>query len=320
MIMQRRQLGQTGIEISPLGLGVVQFAENQGVLPGMLPGMAASEKTEIIRTAAAGGINWFDTGERTGRVSTERALAEALEAAGLDRQHALVAASWSSLLKTARNLRKTIGSRADALAPYRIDLYQVQSTRSFSSLKAVINAAADLLEAGTIQAVGGSGFTARQMHRARAVLGERGWPLASNQVQYSLLNRAIETNGVLETARELGVTIIARAPLGSGLLTGRYHRDAEIFSRVPAVRRRRLEAQLEITRPVVEALESIAGAHQTEPAQIALSWVVHSQGDLVAALPGASRIDHARECVEALHINLTSQEINILDEISLRFR
>jgi len=320
MIMQRRQLGQTGIEISPLGLGVMQFAGGQGVFRIMFPGMAASEMGEIIRTAAEGGITWYDTAEQHGSSSPERSLADCLEEAGVENREVAVAARWSSFLKTARSLKKSLESRLENLAPYDLDLYQVHSPGLFSSLDAVMNTLADLLDAGKIRAAGVSGFSPQQMRRAQAALSERGWPLASNQVQYSLINRAIESNGVLDAARELGVTIIARAPLGSGLLTGRYHRDAGILSRVPAVRRRRLEAQLEITRPIIEVLETIAGAHQTQPAQIALSWVIHSQGDMVVAVPEASRSDHARECVEALHINLTSQEINILDEISHRFR
>lgn len=320
MTTKLRELGRTGIQISPLGLGVMQFTVGQGAFRIMFPGMAASEMEEIIRTAAGGGITWYATAEQHGSGRPDSALAGSLEQAGMENREVVVAARWSSFLKTARSLSKSLDSRLESLAPYDLDLYQVQSPGLFSSLDSVMNALADLLDAGKIRAAGVSGFNPRQMRRAQAVLAERGWPLASNQVQYSLLNRAIESNGVLKAARELGVTLIASAPLGSGLLTGRYHRDPEILSRVPAVRRRRLEAQLEITLPIVEALETIAGAHQTEPAQIALSWVIHSQGDLVVALPGASRVDHARESVEALQINLTEQEIDTLDEISHTFR
>lgn len=319
MTAKLRELGRTGIQISPLGLGVMQFVGGQGAFRIMFPGMAASEMEEIIRTAAGGGITWYDTAEQHGISSPERSLADCLEEAGVENREVVVAARWSSFLKNARSLSKSLESRLESLAPYDLDLYQVQSPGLFSSLDAVMNGLADLLDAGKIRAAGVSGFNPRQMRRAQAVLAERGWPLASNQVQYSLLNRAIEFNGVLKTARELGMTLIASAPLSSGLLTGRYHRDPEMLSRIPAVRRRRLQAQLDASRPIIEALESIAGAHQTEPAQIALSWVIHSQGDLVVALPGASRVDHARESVEALQINLTEQEINTLDEISHRF-
>ena len=81
---------------------------------------------------------------------------------------------------------------------------------------------ADAVEAGKIKAVGVSNYSAAQMRTAHDALAQRGMPLASNQVQYSLLHRQPETNGVLDTCRELGITLIAYQPLASGALTGKY--------------------------------------------------------------------------------------------------
>jgi aryl-alcohol dehydrogenase-like predicted oxidoreductase len=81
---------------------------------------------------------------------------------------------------------------------------------------------ADAVEAGKIKAVGVSNYSAAQMRTAYQVLARRGVPLASNQVQYSLLHREPETNGVLDGCRELGITLIAYQPLASGALTGKY--------------------------------------------------------------------------------------------------
>src|SRR5258705_11443260 len=81
---------------------------------------------------------------------------------------------------------------------------------------------ADALEAGKIKAVGVSNYSAEQMREAHAELAKRGIPLASNQVEYSLLKRQVESNGVMDACRELGITLIAYSPLAQGALTGKY--------------------------------------------------------------------------------------------------
>ena len=81
---------------------------------------------------------------------------------------------------------------------------------------------ADAVEAGKVKAVGVSNYSAAQMREAHAALAKRGIPLASNQVEYSLLHRQPEANGVLDACRELGITLIAYSPLAGGALTGKY--------------------------------------------------------------------------------------------------
>ena len=100
-----------------------------------------------------------------------------------------------------------------------------------------MDAMADLVEAGKIRSVGVSNFDPERMRRAHAALAKRGLPLAANQVQYSLLHRNIERNGVLETAKELGVTIVAWGPLASGLLSGKFHNDSQALESTPPFRR-----------------------------------------------------------------------------------
>jgi aryl-alcohol dehydrogenase-like predicted oxidoreductase len=135
-------------------------------------------------------------------------------------------------------------------------------------------------------------------------------------VEYSLLQRKIETNGTLETAKELGVTIVAWGPLASGLLTGKFHNDPQILARTPAIRRWRFRRQLEETRPLIAALEKLASHYNATPAQIALNWVILSQGEVVVAIPGASRMRHAEESAGAMTFQLSANELAALDQIS----
>ena len=146
----------------------------------------------------------------------------------------VVATKWWPLLRTARNIPHTIQDRLRHLDGFGIDLYMVHQPFSFSSPEAEMDAMADLVEAGKICSVGVSNFSAEICAGRTRELEKRGLSLAANQVLYSLLNRSIESNGILETAKELGVTIIAYTPLASGLLTGKYHNNPELLGRNPS--------------------------------------------------------------------------------------
>ena len=183
-----------------------------------------------------------------------------------------------------------------------------------------MNAMADLIEAGKIRAAGVSNFSAERMKRAHAALAKRGLPLAVNQVRFSLIDRKIETNGILETAKELGVTIIAYTPLGSGLLTGRYHRNPELIGTKRGLGRGQIRKKLEATRPLVAALEEIGRNHEATAAQIALAWVVQARGEIVVTIPGATKVSQAAESAASMRIGLAEGEIARLDELSRGFR
>jgi aryl-alcohol dehydrogenase-like predicted oxidoreductase len=192
----------------------------------------------------------------------------------------------------------------------------VHAPYSLSSIEAQMNAMADLVEAGVIRSVGISNFSADQMRRAHKALEKRGYPLAVNQVEYSLLHRDIELNGVLETAKELEVTIVAWGPLASGLLTGKFHKDPKTLAKTPPMRRRRLRREMDASQHVIEALEKIASRYSVTPAQVALNWLVHFNGEAVVAIPGASRVQHAEENAGAMTFHLTAEELFHLDKVS----
>jgi aryl-alcohol dehydrogenase-like predicted oxidoreductase len=175
---------------------------------------------------------------------------------------------------------------------------------------------ADLVEEGLIRSVGVSNFSAEQMRRAHNALRKRGLSLATNQVQYSLLHREIETNGVLDTAKELGVTITAWSPLASGLLTGKFHEDPEVFAQTPLGRRMQLRRQIERSRPIIAALVELAKVYDATAAQIALNWLIHFQGDTVVAIPGASKVKQAAESAASMNFRLSDAEMAHLDEVS----
>ena len=320
MIMQRRSLGKTGIEVTPIGLGVMQFAGGKGMFRMMFNDLSQGTMSAIVKAALDGGINWFDTAELYGRGRSERGLANGLKDAGVKDDEVVVATKWSPMLRTAGNIPRTIGQRMKYLDGYAIDLFMVHQPWGFSSPEAEMNAMADLVQAGKIRSVGVSNFNAEQMRRAHDALEKRGIPLAVNQMQYSLLHRNIETDGVLDVAKELGITIVAWSPLARGILSGRFHKDPERLKNTPFARRMMMRRELERTQPLISVLEDMSMNYDATPAQVALNWLIHFQGDRVVAILGASKVEQAEQSAAAMNFVLSGEDMDRLDEVSLACR
>jgi aryl-alcohol dehydrogenase-like predicted oxidoreductase len=309
-------LGKTDILVTPIGLGVMEMAGGGGLIGRMFPVISQEDKNAIIKAALDGGINWFDTAEMYGAGVSERSLATGLKAAGKTDKDVIVATKWQPILRTARNIPISIEDRLRFLDGFSIANYMVHQPYSFSSPEAEMNAMADLVEAGKIRSVGVSNFNPARMRRAHAALAKRGLPLAVNQVQYSLLRRDIETNGVLETARELGVTITAYTPLARGLLSGKYHKNPELLRRMSGVRKAMMRRNLERSRPLINAMDELAAKYGITIAQVALNWVINFNGETVVTIPGATKVRQAEESAGAMKFKLSKDEMARLDEVS----
>ena len=321
MKFAKRRLGSTDIKITPIGLGVMQFAGGaKGMIGKAFPNLTEADKNALVKVALDGGINWFDTAELYGAGRSEERLASALKAIGKEDDDVIVASKWWPVFRTARNIPKTIDDRIRFLDGYTIDVYMVHQPWGFSSPGSEMDAMADLVEAGKIRSVGVSNFNADRMRQAHAALQKRGLPLVVNQMHYSLLHRQIESDGVLEAAKELGVTIIAYTPLGYGLLTGKYHKNPDLLNQKAAFRRRMLARDLERSRELVAALEEIAASHGVTPGQVALNWLISFHGETVVAIPGATKVQHAEQSAGAMHFNLADAELARLDQLSQQFK
>ena len=185
------------------------------------------------------------------------------------------------------------------------------------SIPELMDQLADAVEAGKVTAGGVSNYSADQMRQAHAALAERGIPLASNQVEYSLLHRQPETNGVLDACRELGVTLIAYTPLAGGLLTGKYsveNRPGGFFRRVLPRYRKALKA---IT-PVVGLLSKIGDRYSKTPGQVALRWLI--ENPVVLPIPGAKNGNQAAVNAGALTFSLTLEEVDALSRATVARR
>ncbi|MFC3748832.1 aldo/keto reductase [Paenibacillus sp. GCM10012306] len=317
-----RPLGQSSLSVSPLGLGCWQFSRGSGLVGSYWSNLNEGDILEIVRVSLEGGMNWVDTAEVYGGGKSEEALAHVLDQLrqeGSPQAAPLIATKWWPLFRTAGSITSTIEERIKCLGGRTIDLYQIHQPFSLSSIAQEMKAMAGLVKAGKIRYVGVSNYSAKQMVAAHRLLQEQGLSLVSNQVKYNLLDRAIDRNGILEAAKEHGISIIAYSPLQQGLLTGRFHHDPAQIQAL--TRSRRLmsglnEKSLARSRPLIDALDILGQKYSVTPGQIALNWLIHYHGDTVVAIPGASKVRHAQENIGAMSFQLTRDELEQLNEAS----
>jgi aryl-alcohol dehydrogenase-like predicted oxidoreductase len=315
--MQNRRLGSSELMVSPIGLGCWQFSGS--LMRAYWNAPEQKEIDAIVKTSLEGGINWFDTAEIYGFGRSEHALSLALRAAGKKDGDVVIATKWNPILRRAASIGGTFPTREKHLAPFSIDLFQVHLPYSVSSVEAQMNAMADLMDAGKIKTVGVSNFSESRMRAAQKALKNRGYALASNQMRYNLLDRSIEKNGVLDAAKELNISIIAYSPLAQGLLGGKYHSDPDALKKVPAMRRRHFQNAIERSRPVVEALVEIGKGYGASAAEVALNWLVSYHGDTVLAIPGATRLEQAKQNCRSMGFVLTQAEKERINRLSAAF-
>ena len=316
-----RPLGKSDLMVTPVGLGCWQFSKRNNLAGKFWPSLYDDLINQIVKNALDGGINWFDTAEIYGDGASEKALANALTKLGKKPGDVLIATKWWPMLRTASSITRTIGKRLAALYPFPIDLYQVHQPYGFSGEKAEMEAMAELIKAGNIRYAGVSNFSAEKMRNAWVTLNNLGLPMITNQVRYNLLNRSIESNGILETAKELGITIIAYSPLAQGLLSGKFHDNPALLKKIGLRKYSdpfKTEG-IEKSRPLINLLKEIAVKYNVTPSQVSLNWLIHFHGESVVAIPGATKETHVADNVGTMKFRLSAADMELIDKESRKF-
>ncbi len=307
-------IGRTDIKVAPLGVGAWAWGDT-----GMWGYGGDYDKGDVAGafwSSINAGLTLFDTAEIYGRGVSEQLLGQLARST---EAQVVIASKFAPLpwRLEAGAVRRALEASLRRLGTQRIDLYQIHWPLPLLSIPRLMDALADAVQEGLIRAIGVSNYSSAQMHTAHAALARRGVPLAANQVEYSLLTRAPEVNGVLTTCRALNVTLIAYSPLAMGLLTGKYTPEQR-----PSGTRRLMPrfsaANLQALQPAVALLREIGAAHgDRTPGQVALNWLIQ-QGTL--PIPGAKNARQARENAGAIGWSLSAEEVARLDEATLRWR
>jgi aryl-alcohol dehydrogenase-like predicted oxidoreductase len=281
-----RPLGRSGISVPALGVGTNRW------------NASASNQARFRDTLAAAldaGMGFFDTAEVYSFGRSETALGQAARADG---RPVLVASKFAPLPHrlTATQFESALEKTLARLGRDALDLYYLHFPYSPIGLGAWMRAMAGAVRAGKIRAVGVSNCSPAQMRKAVDALARYDIPLAANQVQYSLLHRKPESDGVLEACRRMNVALVAYRPIGGGAIsTGPPRRSSR--------------------SALADTLREVAAAHGASATQVALAWLL-ARDDHVIAIPGATRPEHVRENAGALSLALSEEEFAAIDGAS----
>jgi len=309
-IKDRKKLGLSELLVSPLGIGIWSWGAR--FFWGYGKDYAEKDLEEAFNTIHQAGVNFIDTAEVYGRGMSETILGNFSASI----RNKLVIATkffpypWridpNSARRAMRNSLKRLGCSY-------ADLYQIHMPIPPYPIEFWLKKLLPLYHEGTVKAVGVSNYDLKQTQRAKRYLGENGVPLVSNQLRYSLLDRDIEKNGVMEYCYENNIAVIAYSPLAMGMLTGKYTPQHP----PRGVRRsayRYTSEFLEKIQPLLNLMEEIGrGRGEKTPTQVALNWAI-AKGTV--PIPGAKNARQVIDNVGALEWQLTTGEVGALDKES----
>lgn len=303
--MKIRKLGS--LEVSELGFG------NMGLSGGHYgPGVDRAQGIRVIRGAHERGVTFFDTAEVYGPYVNEELVGEALAPV---RDKVKIATKFgfkidgtNALDSRPERIRRVVEESLKRLKTDRIDLYYQHRVDLTVPIEDVAGTVKDLIKQGKVLHFGLSEPSAKTIRRAHAVQ-----PVTAVQTEYSLIERSVEHNGVLQTCEELGIGLVPWGPLGQGFLPGKLKVDAQSTfdpkTDLRATFPRFSPMVMKNNQPIIEFLTKF-GAKKgvATPAQIALAWLM-AQKPWIASIPGTGNTDHLNENMGAVNIKLTPAEL-----------
>ncbi|OKH51741.1 2,5-didehydrogluconate reductase [Calothrix sp. HK-06] len=315
--METIRLGQNGPTVTPLCIGTWAWGDklfwNYGTNYG------ADELQNAFKASLDAGVTFFDTAEIYGTGLSEKFLGQFIKETDRPVQ---IATKFGPMpwRFNGQAVADALTASLKRLQLERVDLYQVHWPFAFlMSQHTLMNALADEVERGRIASVGVSNYSEEQMREAHQLLARRGVPLAVNQVRYSLITRQVESKGITNAARELGVTILAYSPLAQGLLTGKYSASGGATpTGARKVDPRFKEQNLQKIEPVLSLLRQFGEKYGRTPAQVALNWLI-CQGNVIP-IAGAKTAEQVVQNAGALGWRLNENEVGQLDELTQQWR
>lgn len=299
------QLGNSTLHVGRIGLGCMGMSDFYA---------GTQDDDDHIKTLHAAielGIHHFDTADMYGTGRNETLLGRAFA----DRKDKVTIATkfgvqrgpngeWLGLNGRPEYVREACEKSLTRLGLDTIDLYYQHRPDPNVPVEESVGAMKELVQQGKVRFIGVSEFSADQLRAAHAV-----HPITAIQTEYSLWTRNVESDGVLETCRELGIAFVAYSPLGRGFLTGAIpNRDALAEDDWRRHNPRFTDEALAENARFLDLIHDIAASKDATPAQVALAWVL-AQGDDVFTIPGTRRVERLQENLGAWKVQFTDQEL-----------
>jgi aryl-alcohol dehydrogenase-like predicted oxidoreductase len=315
--MEKRELGRQGLEVEAMGLGCMGMTEWYGDTND-------AESIRTIHRALEMGLALIDTADMYAVGGNEKLVGRALT--GSWRDLAIVATKFGH--RRDQDTGKFLGvcgrpdyvkSACEAsllrLGIDHIDLYQQHRVDPQVPIEETVGAMAELVKEGKVSYLGLSEAQVPDIERAHKV-----HPISTLQTEYSLFERHVE-NDILDTCEDLKIGFLAYAPLGRGLLTGRFQVASdfdELDARGEGTNYPRFQpGNLEHNAQLVEIVRSIGEPEGWTPAQVSLAWLL-AQRSFIVPIPGTKRTERVEENAAAIDIILTSEELDLLDTLDPR--
>ena len=315
--MQKRKLGNSGLEVSSLGLGCMGMSFGYG------PAGDKKEMISLIRSAVEKGVTFFDTAEVYGPFTNEELVGEALAPF---RGQVVIATKfgwkpnadgsgrWNELDSRPEHIRQVAEESLKRLKVDAIDLFYQHRVDLDVPIEDVAGAVKDLIKEGKVKYFGLSEAGAKTIRKAHAV-----HPVAAIQSEYSLWWREPETE-LLPTLEELGIGFVPFSPLGKGFLTGKIDEntkfDSSDFRNI--VPRFSAEAR-KANQSLVDLLGKIAKQKNATPAQVALAWLL-AKKPWIAPIPGTTKLHRLEENIGAIAVAFTTDELNEIENASSKIK
>jgi aryl-alcohol dehydrogenase-like predicted oxidoreductase len=307
--MKTRKLG--GLGVSELGFGCM------GLSGGHYgPGVDRAESIRVIRDAYERGVTFFDTAEVYGPYVNEELVGEALatvrDKVKITTKFGFKIDGTNGLDSRPERIRRVVDESLKRLKTDRIDLYYQHRVDLTVPIEDVAGTVKDLIKAGKVLHFGLSEPSPKTIRRAHAVQ-----PVTAIQTEYSLIERSVEKNGVLQTCEELGIGFVPWGPLGQGFLPGKLgvnaHSNFDPKNDLRATFPRFSALVMKNNQPIIELLKKFGAAKGgATPSQIALAWLL-AQKPWIVPIPGTTSMDHLRENMGAVNLQLTTADLRELE-------
>jgi aryl-alcohol dehydrogenase-like predicted oxidoreductase len=305
--MQTRKLGNSGLDVSAIGLGCMGMNYHRGPAPDQ------KEMVTLIRAAVERGVTFFDTAEVYGPFTNEELVGEALEPF---QKNNVIATKFGfdlgpggsgGLNSRPERIRQVAEDSLKRLRVEAIDLFYQHRVDPAVPIEDVAGAVKDLIAEGKVKHFGLSEPGTQTIRRAHAVQ-----PVSAIQSEYSLWWRLPEAE-VLPTCEELGIGFVPYSPLGRGFLTGKIDETTSFGSNDNRSTLPRFTPEArKANRPVVHLLEEIGDRKDATPAQIALAWLL-AQKPWIVPIPGTTKLHRLDENIGAAALELTPDDLRHID-------